>query len=204
MFRTRVFGAFVCSSVLLLSAHAMAQGAAAAVAKADAPGVRAKAGDLVVKAKVVELDLAQRIITLRRPNGELQSFDVPAEVKNLEAVRVGDDLVLRYAVAAVASLEPTGGKSGIRERVVTSSSAAAASGAAPGAAGRRRVDVLAVIQSIDKKNRKATLRGAKRTITVDVPADIDLKQVKVGDEVRATVIESAVLSFEPAAAAAKK
>ena len=196
---TRVIGAILCSSVLLAAGHAMAQGAAVAVSKGDAPGMQAKVGEVVARAKVVELDLAQRILTLRKPNGELVALDVPAEVKNLDQVRVGDDLVLRYAVASLVALEPTGGKSGIRERTVSTSSAVAPAGSMPGVAGRRTVQVLAVIDKLDKKTRKATLRGPKRSITVDVPADVDLSKVKKGDEVRATVVEAAALTVEHAA-----
>jgi hypothetical protein len=199
MIRTEACRVILCSAAaLFLSANVMAQSASASVATGEAPGLRAKAGDLEVRAKVVELDQSKRVTTLRKANGELVTLDIPADLKNFESVRVGDDVVLRYTAAAVVSLEPTSSKSGIRERTVSSSkvTSAAASGVLPSMAGRRTVDVLAVVSAINTKARTATLRGAKRTVTVDVPPEIDLKQIKVGDEVRATVVESAVLSVE--------
>jgi hypothetical protein len=187
MIRAEAFRVVLCScAALFLSANVMAQSAAVGVATGDAPGMRTKAADLEVRAKVVELDQKQRVATLRRASGELVTVDVPAEMKNFDAVRVGDDVVLRYSMASVIALEPTSSKSGIRERVVSSSVATAASGAMPSVAGRRTVEVLAVITALDRKARTATLRGPSRSITVDVPADMDVS----------TVIESAVLSVQ--------
>jgi Cu/Ag efflux protein CusF len=60
------------------------------------------------------------------------------------------------------------------------------------------VEVLAVIQALDRKAGTATLRGAKRTFSVEVPAGVDIKKLKVGDEVRAVFAEATVLSVERA------
>ena len=65
---------------------------------------------------------------------------------------------------------------------------------------RSAVLVLAVIQSVDRKARTVTLRGATRTLTVGVPESIDVAKLKVGDDVRAVFVEAAVLSVERASA----
>ena len=70
-----------------------------------------------------------------------------------------------------------------------------------GGRGRREpfptpIEILAVIQSIDKKAGTVALRGVKRTISVMVPESVDIKQLKVGDEVRAAFVEAAVISVE--------
>jgi Cu/Ag efflux protein CusF len=96
-------------------------------------------------------------------------------------------------------LEPTANKSGIRERIESTQDMKAPAGGMPGIAEVRTVEVLAIVQSIDRKAKQATLRGAKRIITIDVPDNIDLSKVKVGDEVRAVFTEAAVVSVEPAA-----
>lgn len=202
MSRVHIYRVLFCSMALALSTSAFAQSASMETAKGSAPGVRTKMGEIELRAKVVELDLVHRTATLRNVKGELVILDIPPEVKNFDEVKVGDDVFLRYAAAVVVSLEPTS-KSGIRERVESSASATGTPGNMPGVAAQRTVQVLAIVQSIDKKARKATLRGAKRTVTIDVPDSIDLKKLKVGDEVRATLVESAVLSVERAPAAAK-
>jgi len=157
------------------------------------------AGEVEIRAKVVELDMARRLATLKGPKGNVVTVEVPAEVKNFDQMRVGDDVVVRYAAAVVARLEPAS-KSGIRERVESTSAATAASGGMPGTAAQRTVEVLVVVQALDRKARTATLRGAKRTVSVNVPEGVDISKIKVGDEVRAVMIEALVLNVERVAA----
>lgn len=176
---------------------ANAQGVAVEGVTAQAPGARLKAGELTVTAKVVELDAARRSVVLRGPKGNLVTVDVPPEVKNFDQVRVGDELVIRYAAAVAAALEPAS-KSGIRERIESTSTAAAAPGALPGMATARRVEILAEIQAVDRKARTATLRGAKRTVVVAVPENIDIAKLKVGGDVHAVFVEAMVIDFEHA------
>jgi hypothetical protein len=193
-----VYRALVCSSALLLAAPVFSQTAASAPTtstKEALSSVRGVAGDVELTAKVVELDRTRRTAALRKTNGEVVTVEFSEDIKSYSLINVGDDIKLRYSAAVVADIQP-GSKSGISERVESSSTATNPAGAPPAVAGKRTVDVLAVIKSLDTKNRKATLRGAKRTVTVDVPAHIDMKKLKVGDEVRATVVESAVLSVE--------
>lgn len=196
------FPSFVlaCACAALLPAGAWAQGAALTAAAASAPGARLKAGEVEVRAKVVELDIARRTATLLGPRGQLVAVDVPAEVKNFDQVKVGDELVVRYLTAVAARIEPAS-KSGIRERVESSGGGTAAAGAMPGAAQGRTVEVLAVIQSLDRKAGTATLRGPRRTVTLAVPEGVDITKLKVGNEVRVVFVEAVVLSVERAPAA---
>jgi len=106
-------------------------------------------------------------------------------------------LVVRYAAAVAAKLDRVA-KTGIRERVETTGSVTAAQGAMPGTAAGRTVEILAVIKEIHKKEGLVTLRGAKRTVTVRVPESVDIKKLKVGDEVHALFVEAALLSVEMA------
>ena len=185
------------TAALALPAAALAQSAAVSGGTVQAPGLRAGGTELSVRARVVELDAAGRTATLRGPRGDVVTVAVPAEVA-IDRVRVGDMLLIRYAMAVAAVLEPAASRSGIRERVESQASGTAPSGAAPGVAGRRTVEVLAVIQAIDRKARTATLRGVHRTVRVAVPEGVDMSRVKIGDEVRAVFTEAAVIAIEPA------
>lgn len=189
----------VLACVFALPVATLAQSGTAAASSAQAPGVRMKAGEFEMRAKVVELDTARRTATLRGAKGKLVTVDVPADVKNFDQVRVGDDLVVRYIAAVAAKLEPAS-TSGIRERVENTGAIAAPAGALPGTAAARTVEVLAVIQALDRKAGAVTLRGVRRTVTVNVPAGVDIAKLKVGDEVRAVFVEAAVVSVERAPA----
>jgi Cu/Ag efflux protein CusF len=188
-----------CAAALCLPGAVWAQGAAVGGVVAKGSGAALKAGEVEVRAKVVELDKARRLATLKGPKGNIVSVEVPAEAKNFDQIRVGDDVVIRYAAAVAVRLEPAS-KSGIRERVESTSAATAASGAMPGAAAQRTVEVLAQVQAIDRKARTVTLRGAKRTATLMAPEGMDLSKLKVGDEVHAVMVEALVLNVERVAA----
>lgn len=187
----------IVAAVLSLPLAAWSQGASVAVAAAKAPGERLAAGEVEVRARVVELDLVRRTAVLRGPRGQVVTVDVPPEVKNFEQVRVGDSVVIRYLTAVAARIEPASA-SGIRERVESQAVASAPAGASPGAGATRTVEVLAVVESLNRVARTMTLRGAKRTVRVNVPEGVDMTKVKQGDEVRAVFTEAVVLSVVPA------
>jgi len=63
-------------------------------------------------------------------------------------------------------------------------------GEKPGASTTRTVDIVATVQSVDPKARLITVRGALQTVTLKVAEDVDLSQIKPGDNVRAVYIET--------------
>jgi hypothetical protein len=164
--------------------------------------MRGGAAEIELRARIVEIDKADRTVTLRGPKGNVVTVDVPPSVKNFAQMSVGDDVVVRHLAAVVAVLEPMAKRTGIRERIETTEVAKAPAGGMPGYAEMRTVEVLAIIQSLDRKKNQVTLRGAKRTVTVDVPASVDIKKLKVDDEVRVVFTEATVISVESAAPAA--
>lgn len=192
-------GSVMAITLSLSAGTVQAQAANAVGLAASAPGSRLVAGEVTVRAKVIEVDASRRTVLLRGPKGNLVTVDVPPEVKNFDNVRVGDDLTLRYARAVAASLEPAS-NGGIRERTESTVTATAAPGSLPGVGAGRRIEVLAQVQSIDRGSRTVTLRGAKRTVVVAVPAGIDMAKVKVGSEVRAVFVEATVIEFKRTAA----
>ncbi|MCV2348243.1 hypothetical protein [Paucibacter sp. Y2R2-4] len=183
-----------------LPLSAQAQGVTTNTVSAKTDGARMKGAEIEYRARVVELDAGNRLLTLRGPKGRLSTVKVPAEMQNFEKVRVGDDLVIRYATAIAAAMEPTS-KSGIRERVESSSEGRVESGGMPAVAAGHTVEVLAVITALDPKANTATLRGVKRTETLAVPANVDINKLKVGDEVRLAMVEAMAISIEHAPAA---
>ena len=187
--------AIVLACTLSLSQAALAKDAS----KPANAGIGVAGGELAIRATVVELDKAHRTLVLKGPKGKVVTLAVPAEVKNFDEIRVGDQLVLRYAAAVAAMLEPVAHSDGIRERVESSSGGTAPAGSLPAVGASRTVEVLAVVQAIDRKAGTVTLRGVSRTVTVKIPAGMDTSKLKVGSEVRAVIEEAAVLGIERAA-----
>jgi hypothetical protein len=187
---------------LSLSPMVSAQSAEGVAMAASAPGMRGGAAEIEIRARIVEIDKADRKVMLRGPKGNIVTVDVPASVKNFDQMSVGDDVVVRHLAAVVAVLEPMAKRTGIRERIEATETAQAPAGGMPGAAQTRTVEILAIIQSLDRKKNQVTLRGAKRTVTVDVPPSVDIKKLKVDDEVRVVFTEATVISVQSAAPAA--
>jgi hypothetical protein len=192
-----------CALALPAAAFAQSVAATATAVAGAAPGARGTAGEVTVRARVVEIDKVARTATLRGPNGNMTTVAVPADVKNFDQVNVGDTLLIRHVMAVAARLEPATA-SGIRERVESNAVATAPTGGAPGVGAVRTVEVLAVVQELDRKARTATLRGVHRTVRVSVPETVDMSKIKVGGEVRAVITEAVVLAVEPAPAAPAK
>jgi hypothetical protein len=160
-------------------------------------GQVAQVNTIQAEATVVSADARRRRITLRGPDGHMETFRVGAEVRNLGRVRRGDRVVATYVEAVAFRLVPRGGASpGVTE---DSASDRAALGQLPGAAQAQSVTAVARITAINRATHTVSLKGsAGRTIKVTVPNSERLANVRVGDLVEATFIEGAAISVEPA------
>ena len=185
--------ALACVAVAALCSPVLAQNAV--VAHAEAKGARANAGEITARATIVRLDATKRTAVLRGEGGRLVEVNIPASVKNLAQVRVGDQVVARYAAAEVVKLERTK-NNGIRERIETVGVQQAAAGQMPGVAVENSVEVLATIEALNRKNHTVTLRGVERRIVAHVPDGVDTSKLKVGDMVRAVFVEAYLLDVE--------
>lgn len=189
----------VASATVLMMAGAGAQTATVATGVSQTESVRVSSAAVEVRGRIVELDKAARTITVLGAKGQATTLDVPQVVKNFDQIQVGDDVVLRYALAVAVSLQPVKG-SGIRERVDTADAGTAPAGSLPAVAGARKVEVLADVTRVNSKTHTVTLRGVKRTVTAFVPEGVDIKTIKVGQQVRAVFVEAVVLDVQRAPA----
>ncbi len=184
-------------AALAMPVAAQAQDAMAGKVMAEAASAGIQGGGLALRAKLIELDMASRYATLLGPAGRIVTVRVPDEVKNLDQVSVGDDVVVRYMAATAVKIEAAS-SSGIRERVEKTAMTHAMAGAMPAVGAGRSVQVLADVTAVDVKQGTVTLRGARRTVTVAAPEGLDLGKLKVGESVKATFFEAAAISVEQA------
>ena len=80
-------------------------GAGATVVAASAPGKATVARTATVRATVEAIDAANRQLTLKGPRGNVFAVAVDPQVRNLEQVKVGDSVVVRYFEALSLTLE---------------------------------------------------------------------------------------------------
>ena len=163
-----------------------------------AQSIVANAEPVHVQAKIVGIDRAARVVTLRGPRGNDVQIALSQQVGNFDQLNVGDTVDVLYKNALLVTAERVTGKDkGIRKRVDTNVYLPASSGYDAA----RQVEVQATVQHINMKKREVTLRGAYQTVTLDATPDIDLKKLKVGDTIHAVFISAYATQVTPVGAA---
>jgi Cu/Ag efflux protein CusF len=186
----------LCAAAALPATAQTQPSAAGAAVIASAPGKAAIGAVVTASATVTAVDKATRVVSLKGPKGN--AFDITAgpEVRNFDQIKVGDELVVKYAEALTLELKKGGGAE--RSRTESTDAARTAPGAAPGAAAARQITVVADVTAVDAKTQTITLRGPQRTVELRVPDKKQFEGVKVGDQVEARYTEAVAVSMQPA------
>jgi Cu/Ag efflux protein CusF len=160
------------------------------------PGA-AGAALVTLTATVTAVDMDKREVTLKGPEGNEVTLTVGPEVRNLAQVNVGDEVVINYYEGLALKLEKGG--SGIRETEETVTGTRAPLGEKPAGTLVRTVDAVGTVQAVDREARKVVLRGTQRTLTLKVADDVNLDDIKVGDQVLARYTQALAISVQPKA-----
>jgi hypothetical protein len=176
--------------------------AVALAPKGARPGV-VVANTRELTARIQSIDTAKRTVTLVGPAGNAVTFKVSPDV-DLTSVQAGDNVVIRYTEALALLVEAPSGA------MVRPSAArvSAAEDATEPAAGEQMapmgraiiVDTItatATVTAVDHAKRTVTLRNPDGTTSMyKVGKDVvNFDQIKVGDQVKATLVESLALAI---------
>jgi len=196
-------GVLIVSALLLPSCSSMrsetaSAPAAAAPAVAPTPIVSGTIGETAVTATatVKKIDLKKRLVTLQGADGETTTITAGPEVKNLDQVRVGDEVVATYFESVAYEVKaPSQGTPGV---AVAEEVQRAKPGERPGAAGARVTTITATITGIDKKKGTVTLTGPDGdAVTVKARNPDNLEKIKKGDLVDITMTQAVAIAVEP-------
>jgi hypothetical protein len=154
-----------------------------------------------ITASVEGVDAANRIVTLKGPRGRVVTLPVAPEVQNLDQVKAGDIVVVRYLEALSLELKKSG--AGVRERTEIQTVAGAKPGEHLAAGEVRLLTVVGDVVGVDPKRQIVTLRGPRRTVDVKVRDPNQLRLLKVGDLVEATYTEAVAIAIESAPKSAR-
>jgi hypothetical protein len=140
------------------------------------------AGAIHLTATVESINYLTREVILKSSDtGERKAITAGPEVQRLTEIHQGDTIEMVYAESVIVLVGDHAGAP-VREDSVTAARAGADQ--KPGALVTTTTTVLATVEAIDHTARTATLKGPKRTVTINVPADaVNFDQVKVGDSV---------------------
>ncbi len=172
---------------LLIALAAIAGGQRTAAAQSTA--APAKAGSRLVVAETTSIearldavDVKTRRMTVTGPHGKTLTLKVGPDVKDLDQVKPGDQLVVRYfeslALFVRKAAEPRAATEGTAVQVISK-------GKRPVAVAVDTVEFKGTVEAIDYTKRRVTLKGAEgktRTIKVD-PSVKRLDEVKKGDQI---------------------
>jgi hypothetical protein len=166
------------------------------IEKTNEQGVVSGSRMVNLTANVKAIDLAKREVTLRGPEGRVETVVAGPEVKNLERLEVGDRVKIRFREGLVLRWQPAE-----REDVAPEASEKIQrTGMGDVAAGTetRRARATVTVAAIDAASRVVRLTGADgRSYVVKVAPDIALDRVKVGDKLTATYSAALAVSVEP-------
>jgi hypothetical protein len=143
---------------------------------------------------VQEVNKRTREVTLRRQDGSVMSVVVGPEVRNFNQIKVGDIVEAKAIELLAIAVGPAATQ--VRERRETTGrgDTRSALGEKPAATTQRTVEIVATVQTVDRKARTVTVKGAVQTVTLKVGEDVDLSSIKVGDNVYVVYIESYSIS----------
>jgi len=169
----------------------------AAVMGGSAPGKAGVAATVKLTASITAIGEATRDVTLKGPQGNEVTVTVGPDVKNFDKMKIGDQVNVEYVEALTLELKKGGGQK------VARTEQAGAAGATPGAQPKgtvgRQVTIVADVIDVDTAKQSVTLRGPKRTVTLNVPDPEQFKRIAKGDQVEATYTQAVAVAVEPAA-----
>jgi hypothetical protein len=154
--------------------------------------------DQIVATMTVEkVDVAKRLVTLRGPDGAVETLRVGDEVRNLGQVHRGDHVIVTYYQAVAYQVLPPGSAMPSLEGV--EGAGRAKPGEKPAGVAARIIKMVAKVAKLDRANRTAVLTGPRgKSVTVDVRNPAVFDKVKVGDTVEIEFREAVAIDVHAA------
>ncbi|MEG0009625.1 hypothetical protein ACW5XF_08545 [Aeromonas lusitana] len=183
------------AGLLTLSSAPLVHAAVVATNVAVTPGEASLAEEVTAKATVTAIDVATRKVSLKNAEGE--TFDLVAgeEVTNLQNIKVGDVVALRYL--QLLDLELLKGTAGVRKRLVEVEGSKAAAGDKPGAGAGMQVTIYADVIEVDKATQTIKVKGVDKTLTVKVNDPAQFALIAKGDQIKAVQTTAIGIGIEP-------
>jgi hypothetical protein len=152
-----------------------------------------------VEATVVAVQKAERIVSLRGPDGRTLTVEVGPQVRNFDQIQVGDRVIASYYEAVGFALKKPGEGDGGSDAGLIAGRAKP--GDRPAAAVGHYAQTTVTIESVDRKTYTVTFRGEDgltRAVPVVTPEGRAFaSKLKPGDQVEISYEEAVAISVEP-------
>jgi hypothetical protein len=149
---------------------------------------------IVIHGKIVSVNRAKKLVTLEGPRGKRVTLHV-YNPYNLAAAKPGEPFAAKfYEIVTIRKKKP--GESvpaaSLQEGIVSASP-----GQTPGAAISKRTQLVVTIEAINTDKKTVTVKGPQGVVeTVRVANPLNLKHVKVGDEIVVTLTNVVAVSLQ--------
>ena len=149
----------------------------------------------VIKAEVIDVDLENRLLTFQGPNSIPVEVHVSEKIKNLNKIKVGDQVKIDYHASLAIYLGKPGSQPKEDLDLVVERPG---EGESPGGRALKTLDSSALVQSIDKTNRTLTLKldGGDVVTTEVQESSQTFDSLKVGDTIQVRLTKAVAFSLE--------
>ena len=170
--------------------------------KIEAPPEHLDRGTLIeATATVVDIDHANRLVTIKGPQGRVATVTAGPEIENLDQVKAGDQINIKYYQSMAVDLIKPGEAAPPAGARVAAGGATAAPGEKPAGIAAKQVRATIQIITVDPYKKTISFRGPDnrlREVSVDTP---DLKhyldEIKDGDTVEVVYTEALAIAVTP-------
>ena len=150
-------------------------------------------------ATVKDVDLADRLVILQRPDGSVAVVAIDPSIHRLDEIRAGDKVHVKYSRAMAVKIL----KSKVSQLSTTiTPSYQRSEGAYPGATASRQIRAVVRVDGIDLANYTVTITGQSGVPEVVYLSDPELQnnlpKLKLGDIIEIVYTEATAVSVSPA------
>jgi len=148
---------------------------------------------------VEDIDRANRLVTLAGPKGNAFTVYAGSQVKNLDKVKKGNQVLVKYYQSMAVNVAVPGTESAAP--TTTTRRASAEPGMTPAGVVARQTTKTVKVLSVDPYKKAISFRDADgrwREVSMDRPElEHYLKEIKDGDTVEVTYTEALAVAVEP-------
>jgi len=172
------------------------------VEKTTVKGTAAGGSVEQVTGTIESVNMDTREVAIKGPKGNVETVKAGPEVKNLDKIKVGDKVVVRFYRGVALTYMPPDQAPAPTE--VSGAVETAPKGGTPGGEAVATVRGTVTVKTIDMKTRVVTLVGPQGGVyRVKAGKDLKIDKLKVGDKIYAVYQEGLAIGVEPAKAKKK-
>jgi len=172
----------------------------AAVAPAAKMLTREDAALVHYTGTITDIDYTNRELTLKDPQGRIETFSVDKKVLRFNEAKVGDKVSMGYYLGYNAEVRKPTAEELQNPLVVQEVAGKAGQDAAPAAGELRQIRAVVTIEGLDRLTQTLTVKGPRGRYFVARVADPSrLEQVRIGETIVMTFTEAAAISLEKVA-----